>query len=89
MADEPVEIDLTERILDVIAKDGMVPREKVTLDATLESLGLKSMDMMMILTGLEEAFDVYIPVDGPLAECKDMRSLVTQISETIRLEKHG
>ena len=57
--------ELANQIIDVIVKEGMVDREKVTLDATIESLDLKSIDIVMILTAIEEKFDVYIPMDGP------------------------
>ena len=55
--------ELANQIIDVIVKEGMVDREKATLDATIESLDLKSIDIVMILTAIEEKFDVYIP-DG-------------------------
>ena len=41
---------LVNQIIDVIVKEGMIDREKVTLDATIESLDLKSIDIVMILT---------------------------------------
>jgi acyl carrier protein len=53
--------ELANQIIDVIVKEGMVDREKATLDATIESLDLKSIDIVMILTAIEEKFDVYIP----------------------------
>jgi len=73
--------DVVEQILDVIAKEGMVDRAKITLDATLEDLQLKSMDIVVILTGLEEKFSVYIPIDGPLAEAKNVREFVDHVME--------
>lgn len=73
--------DVVEQILDVIAKEGMVDRAKITLDATLEDLQLKSMDIVVILTGLEEKFSVYIPIDGPLAEAKNVREFVNHVME--------
>ncbi|MGA7656791.1 MAG: phosphopantetheine-binding protein, partial [Methylocella sp.] len=62
--------ELANQIIDVIVKEGMVDREKATLDATIESLDLKSIDIVMILTAIEEKFDVYIPMDGPFHEAK-------------------
>lgn len=74
---------LVEQILDVIAKEGMVDRAKITLDATLEDLQIKSMDVVIILAGIEEKFSIYIPVDGPLAEAKDVRAFVTHVMDHI------
>jgi len=75
--------DVVEQILDVIAKEGMVDRAKITLDSTLEDLQLKSMDIVVILTGLEEKFSVYIPIDGPLAEAKNVREFVDHVMEQL------
>ncbi len=58
--------ELVEQITEVIISEGMVDREKVTMDATIESLDLKSIDIVMILTAIEEKFDVYIPMGWPL-----------------------
>ena len=75
--------DVVEQILDVIAKEGMVDRARITLDSTLEDLQLKSMDIVVILTGLEEKFSVYIPIDGPLAEAKNVREFVDHVVEQL------
>ena len=42
----------------------------------IESLDLKSIDIVMILTAIEEKFDVYIPMDGAFQEAKTVQDLV-------------
>ncbi|ACB97045.1 acyl carrier protein [Beijerinckia indica] len=87
---EPNVLDQTElvnQILEVIVSEGMVDREKVTLDATIESLDLKSIDIVMILTAIEEKFDVYIPMDAPFHEATDVKSLIDAIAAYIIKEK--
>jgi acyl carrier protein len=79
--------ELANQIIDVIVKEGMIDREKVTLDATIESLDLKSIDIVMILTAIEDKFDVYIPMDGPFHEAKDIKSLIDAIAAYIIKEK--
>lgn len=79
--------ELGNQIIDVIVKEGMVDREKATLDATIESLDLKSIDIVMILTAIEEKFDVYIPMDGPFHEAKNIGDLINAISAHISKEK--
>lgn len=79
--------DLVNQIVDVICKEGMIDREKVTPDATIESLDLKSIDIVMILTAIEDKFDVYIPMDGPFHEAKDVKSLIDAIAAYIIKEK--
>ena len=79
--------ELVNQIIDVIASEGMVDREKITMDATIESLDLKSIDIVMILTALEDKFDVYIPMDGPFHEAKDVKSLIDAVATYIAKEK--
>jgi len=78
---------LIDGIIEVIAAEGMIPREKIQDDATIDSLGLKSIDLVMILTAIEEKFDVYIPMDGAFSEAKDLKGLVEAIASHIRQEK--
>ena len=78
---------LMDEIIEVIASEGMIDREKITPDATIESLDLKSVDIVMILTALEEKFNVYIPMDGPLQEAKDVQSLIEALADHIRKER--
>lgn len=79
--------EIVNQVIDVIAKEGMVDRDKITLDATIESLDLKSIDIVMILTALEEKFDIYIPMDGPFHEAKNIEDLVDAIAAHIIKEK--
>jgi len=78
---------LVNEIIEVVAAEGMIDRSKVTPDATIESLDLKSVDIVMILTALEEKFNVYIPMDGSLQEAKDVKSLINAIVDLIIKER--
>jgi acyl carrier protein len=87
---EPVARDKTklfDEIIEVICKEGMVDPEKVTPDATIESLDLKSIDIVMILTAIEEKFDVYIPMDGSFQEAKTVQDLIDALTSHIEKEK--
>ena len=79
--------ELANQIIDVIVKEGMVDRDKATLDATIESLDLKSIDIVMILTAIEDKFDVYIPMDGPFHEARNIGDLVDAIAAHIGKEQ--
>lgn len=76
-----------DEVVELIVTEGMVDREKVTPDATFETLGLKSIDIVMILTAVEEKFDVYIPMDGSIAEAKDLKSFIDGVLARITAEK--
>jgi acyl carrier protein len=74
---------LAEQILDVIASEGMVDRGRVTPDATLQSLEVQSMDVVMILMVIEEKFGVYVPIDGAIAESDNVASFVDAVADRI------
>jgi acyl carrier protein len=76
-----------QQVVDLIVSEGMVEREKVTPDATFETLGLKSIDIVMVLTAVEEKFDVYIPMDGSIAEAKDLKSFIDGVIQRIAGEQ--
>lgn len=78
---------LFDDIVEVICKEGMVERDRVKPDATIESLDLKSIDIVMILTAIEEKFDVYIPMDGSFQEAKTVQDLVEALAAHIQKEK--
>lgn len=87
---EPVNHDdLVNQIIDTIVTEGMIDREKVTPDATIESLDLKSIDIVMILTAIEDKFDVYIPMDGPFHDAKNVKDLIDAIASYIIKEKQA
>jgi acyl carrier protein len=79
--------ELADQVIDVICKEGMIDRDKVTPDATIESLDLKSIDIVMILTAVEEKFDIYIPMDGSFQEAKDVQGLIDALVDHIVKEK--
>jgi acyl carrier protein len=72
-----------ERILDIIAQEGLIPRENLTDDATISSLGLKSMDIVMIITAIESEFDVYLNMEQEIDESIDIKSLVAKLETDI------
>ena len=52
---------IEERLLNVAAEQLGVDREKMTLDATLETLGADSLDAVDLILMIENQFDVHIP----------------------------
>ena len=49
-----------QSILDIVAEEALVDRGKLTPDATLESLGIASLDIISIVFALEEKFGVVL-----------------------------
>jgi acyl carrier protein len=75
--------DLEKRILDVIAQEAVIDRDKLAPNATLESLGLNSIDVVHILLGLEDKFGIYIALDDALAGIKNVGELVTYFAKML------
>lgn len=74
---------VAEQIVDIIVREGKVDRAQITSDATIESLKLKSIDLVMILMALEQKFGVYIPIDGDLADAKNMNGFIDLLASRI------
>jgi acyl carrier protein len=82
---EPTQADaeLVNRLLGIISKEGLVPAEKLSFDASLDTLGVQSADVVVILLAIEEEFKVYIPVDSELSEMKTVGDLVRALAKHI------
>jgi acyl carrier protein len=78
---------LAEQILETIISEGKIDRARVTPDATLESLEVQSIDIVMILMAIEEKFGVYVPIDGSIAETRNLGGFVQQIEFRILAER--
>ncbi|HTK95878.1 MAG TPA: phosphopantetheine-binding protein [Terriglobales bacterium] len=81
MADE-----LTARVVKILATVKRVPAENIRPEATLEELGIDSLDKVNVLFELESEFNIEIPDE----EARQITS-VQQIVERLRpvVEKSG
>jgi acyl carrier protein len=79
---------LVERLYDLLVSETKIDRSRFTPDATLESLEVQSIDMVMILMAIEEKFGVYIPIDGALGEATNVGSFVDAVAGKI-LQQRG
>lgn len=85
------DIGMVEDVIKMIQTEGMVDIEKIKPDATIENLGMASVDVVMVLTAIEEKYNIYLPIDGDLSECKTAKSLVDVLVLKIKeeLDKKG
>jgi acyl carrier protein len=70
--------DITQRVINVIAKNQHIDPSTVHAASTFEELGIDSLDGLQILFALEEEFDIDIPDDAG----KEFRS-VAQVVEGV------
>jgi acyl carrier protein len=74
---------VAEQIVEIIVREGKIDRAQLTSDATIESLQLKSIDLVMILMALEQKFGVYIPIDGDLADARNLNGFIDLLASRI------
>ena len=63
-----------EKLKTIVTAQFSVPAERITPDATLEMIGLDSLDAVEMLFEVEEAFSIRLPQDGGSA----LRSMKVQ-----------
>ena len=71
--------ELAEKVQSAIAASKRIPREQVSLESTLEDLGMDSLDQLNLLFALESDFNISIPDD----EAKSIRT-VREMVEGVR-----
>jgi acyl carrier protein len=72
-----------KQIIDIIAEEGAIDPSLVQPEATLETMGLESMDVVMILMGIEEKLNIYLPMDNDLSSARNMAELVSAVDRLI------
>jgi len=74
-------MDLQQRVIAIIAEQAVLEVSDVTLDSTIESLGIDSLGLVEAIFAIEEAFDISIPFNAndPAQSGVDMTSVATII----------
>ncbi len=54
---------VAEKVMRALASVKHLPRERITLDSSLQDLGFDSLDLITMLFELENEFDISIPDD--------------------------
>lgn len=86
-------MSLEDRIIGIIAEQALLEPKDVSMDATLDDLGVDSMALVEAVFAMEEAFDIDIPFNAnePQASDFDISSVRTIVDGVARLvaEKTG
>lgn len=75
---------LKDKIIDIIAEEGKVERAKLLGSETLDDIGLDSIEVVMILNGIEDEFDIYIPVDQNISSGSKLDDLIELVIAKIK-----
>ena len=57
-------MDIGAKVIDIIAEQAILEPSDVTLESTLDSLGIDSMGLVESIFAIEEAFDIQIPFNA-------------------------
>ena len=57
-------MDVGAKVIDIIAEQAILDPGDVTLESTLDSLGIDSMGLVESIFAIEEAFDIQIPFNA-------------------------
>jgi len=82
-----------DRVIGIIAEQAVLEPSDVTMDATLEDLGIDSLGLVEAIFAIEEAFDVSVPfnANAPEESDLDISSVAAIVAAVERLvaEQHG
>ncbi len=74
--------EIREKVFDIFAKEAQLDRESLTTESVLEDLNIESLDMVQILFGIEETFDVYVPQEE-VENLKTMGDVIAGIKDLL------
>jgi len=78
-------IDIQNKVLEIIAEQAVLDLSDVSMDQTLEDLGIDSLGLVESIFAIEEAFDVDVPFNANLPSNSDFDiSSVASIVAAVR-----
>ena len=72
-------MSVKDKIIEIIAEQAVLEVSDVTMDSTLEDLGIDSLGLVESIFAIEEAFDIQVPfnVNQPNESPFDLSSVAT------------
>jgi acyl carrier protein len=62
---------IKERVIEIIAEQAVLEPEDISMDATIEDLGIDSLGLVESIFAIEEAFDIQVPFNANEPEKSD------------------
>lgn len=80
-------MNVKEQVIAIIAEQAVLEPEDVSVDSTLESLGIDSLGLVESIFAIEEAFDITVPfnANNPSETDFDISSVASIIAGIERL----
>ena len=57
-------MSVQDKVIEIIAEQAVLEPSDITLDSTLESLGIDSLGLVESIFAIEEAFDIQVPFNA-------------------------
>ena len=57
-------MSVKQKVIEILAQQGVLEPSDVTLDSTLEQLGIDSLGLVECIFAIEEAFDIQVPFNA-------------------------
>jgi len=75
-------MDVRERVIAILAEQAVLEVSDVTLDSTVEGLGLDSLGLVEAIFAIEESFDISVPFNAndPRQSGFDMTSVAAIVA---------
>ncbi len=83
------EAGIIERLLQIIADEGLVDRSKLEPHAQLDEIGVSADDLVLIGNAIEREFDRDILSDDEVERCVTVRELVSLFAKRISAQNAG
>lgn len=64
-------MSIKDKVIEIIAEQAVLEPSDVTMDSTLESLGIDSLGLVESIFAIEEAFDISVPFNANEPEESD------------------
>ena len=85
-------MDVKRQVIEIIAEQAVLEPEDVTMDSTLDELGIDSLGLVESIFAIEEAFDISVPfnandpTEGDF-DISTVASIVAGVERLIREQK--
>jgi len=77
------EEEIRNKIYDIVAKEARLDRASLTPETKLEDLKIESLDMVQILFGIEDTFDVYVPQDDQNFKLSTLKDVIEGVKKLL------
>ncbi len=85
-------MDTKDKVIEIIAEQAVLEPSDVTMDSTLEDLGIDSLGLVESIFAIEEAFDISVPFNANAPQESDfdissVASIVAGIEKLVAEQK--